>query len=144
MHTSSAPATSPCHCANLRRATRAVTRFYDATLAPSGLTVTQYSLLRHLAALAPATAGALGEAMGLDRTTLVRNLRPLADRGLVVEVAGQDRRAKPLALTPAGHDALAAAAPLWRTAQAAVADHLGQPGLKQLLAGLAGLETLAP
>ena len=40
--------TSPCHCLNIRRASRAVTQFYEKVLEPSGLKVTQYSLLRNL------------------------------------------------------------------------------------------------
>lgn len=141
---SASPAASPCHCANLRRAARAVTRAYDAALAPSGLTVTQYSLLRALLRQQPATAGELGAALGLERTTLVRNLRPLADRGLLAETAARDRRAKPLALTPAGRDALDAAEPLWRAAQEQVAATLGQTALTALLAAAAKLEGLAP
>jgi len=138
------PAASPCHCANLRRAARAVTRFYDAALAPSGLTVTQYSLLRTMARLEPATAGDLGPAMALDRTTLVRNLRPLTDRGLIAETAPPNRRARPLGLTPAGRNALEAAHPLWRAAQQQMAETLGQADLDALLAAAAKLENMGP
>jgi DNA-binding MarR family transcriptional regulator len=147
MHTSSPPPASPCHCANLRRAARAVSRYYDAHLAPSGLTVAQYSLLRALSRLEPATAGELGAALGLDRTTLVRNLRPLTERHFVAE-AGEterrDRRAKPLVLTPAGRHALEVAEPLWRHAQHGVAEALGPDALAALLGGAAALERLAP
>ena len=36
-----------CTCFRLRSLTRRVTQLYDQVLAPSGLTVTQYSLLAH-------------------------------------------------------------------------------------------------
>ena len=147
MHTSPPAPASPCHCANLRRAARAVSRYYDAHLAPSGLTVAQYSLLRTLSRLEPATAGELGAALALDRTTLVRNLRPLTERNYVAEAgeAGRrDRRAKPLTLTPAGRDALDVAEPLWRQAQDGVAEALGSDALAALLGGAAALERLAP
>ena len=146
MHTSFPPPASPCHCANLRRAARAVSRYYDAHLAPSGLTVAQYSLLRALSRLEPATAGELGAALALDRTTLVRNLRPLTQRNYVtetVEVERRDRRAKPLALTPAGRAALDVAEPLWRQAQHGLAEALGPDALAALLSGPAALERLA-
>ena len=40
---------TPCACSTLRRAARAVTAVYDAALAPSGLRITQFSILRKLA-----------------------------------------------------------------------------------------------
>ena len=43
-----------CACITLRRAARAVTAAYDAALAPSGLRITQFSILRRLARLGPA------------------------------------------------------------------------------------------
>ena len=147
MHTFTPAPASPCHCANLRRAARAVSRYYDAHLAPSGLTVAQYSLLRALSRLEPATAGELGAALVLDRTTLVRNLRPLTERHFVAEVGAaerRDRRAKPLALTPAGRQALEVADPLWRLAQDGVAEALGPDTLSALLDGATALERLAP
>jgi hypothetical protein len=39
---------APCACTTLRRAARAVTAAYDAALAPSGLRITQFSILRKL------------------------------------------------------------------------------------------------
>ena len=147
MHTSSPAPSLPCHCANLRRAARAVSRYYDAHLAPSGLTVAQYSLLRALSRLEPATAGELGAALALDRTTLVRNLRPLTERHFVAEASEaerRDRRAKPLGLTQDGRDALDVAEPLWRQAQDGVAQALGPDALAALLGGAAALERLTP
>ena len=41
----SAEEASGCVCFNFRKAARAVTQIYDATLAPSGLRATQFSLL---------------------------------------------------------------------------------------------------
>jgi hypothetical protein len=37
---------TPCTCDTLRRATRAITAAYDAALAPSGLRITQFGILR--------------------------------------------------------------------------------------------------
>jgi D-arabinose 1-dehydrogenase-like Zn-dependent alcohol dehydrogenase len=42
---------TPCACTTLRRAARAVTAAYDAALAPSGLRITQFFILRRLARL---------------------------------------------------------------------------------------------
>jgi hypothetical protein len=39
-----------CACGRLRRAARALTQLYDEAMTPAGLRVTQFSLLRTLAA----------------------------------------------------------------------------------------------
>lgn len=95
-------APSVCECINMRRASQALTQFYDKLLKPSGLKVTQYSLLSHLKRLGPLTMNELSQAIRLERTTLVRNLKPLEKMGLVsmtVEESSQARlvhhRARP-------------------------------------------------
>ena len=102
---------TPCACAALRRAARA----YDAALAPSGLRITQFSILRRLGPL-PVTRLA-AEAV-LDRSTMGRNLNPLERRGLVrIKVGNADQRERIAHLTAAGETAIAAALPHWRKAQ---------------------------
>src|SRR5438093_3833551 len=59
-------------------AARAVTQLYDAALRPTGLRITQFTLLRALArAGGPMTQDALGELLAVDSTTLSRTLRQL-------------------------------------------------------------------
>jgi DNA-binding MarR family transcriptional regulator len=110
-------ATRDCVCANLRRATRAVTKLYDDALRPAGLKVTQFSLLGSVAGLGSATLSELAKEMVVDRTTLTRNLEILEARGLVASEEGADRRERQLRLTEEGDAALTAAYPLWQAAQ---------------------------
>ena len=111
-----------CACAALRRATRAVTAAYDAALAPSGLRVTQFSVLRTLARLGPVPVTRLAAEAALDRSTMGRNLDPLERRGLVrIEAGHQDQRERVVHLTAAGEAAVESALPRWREAQARVA-----------------------
>jgi DNA-binding MarR family transcriptional regulator len=141
------PADSPaaaCACGRLRRASRALTQLYDDAMAPAGLRVTQFSLLRTLARRGPTRITELAAALLLDRTALSRNLDPLAARGLVAIVAGRDARTREVALTAAGEGALRAALPHWKRAQAAVAGRLGPAKLAALIATLAEIETLHP
>src|ERR1051325_10331490 len=85
----------PCACAGLRRAARAVTRLYDEALRPSGLRVTQFSLMQVLGrARGTLTQGTLGDLLALDSTTLSRTLRPLERRGWIRTVPGPDRRGR--------------------------------------------------
>ncbi|HKI96845.1 MAG TPA: MarR family winged helix-turn-helix transcriptional regulator [bacterium] len=126
----------PCVCANLRMASRAVTQFYDETMRPAGLRVTQFSILATARRLGPVTLTRLGEATLTDRTTLTRNLAPLARKGWVRIVPGSDRREREVHVTDEGRAALRAAYPYWQAAQARVAEHLGGARLERLLADL--------
>src|SRR5216684_3296788 len=97
------PLETPCACSTLRRATRAVTAMYDAALAPSGLRITQLSVLSTLARLGPLPVTHLAREAALDRSTMGRNLDPLERRGLVrIKVGDVDRRERVAHLTAAG------------------------------------------
>jgi DNA-binding MarR family transcriptional regulator len=128
----------------LRRATRALTQLYDDEMAPAGLRLTQFSLLRTLAREGPMRISALAATSLLDRTALSRNLDPMIARGLVEVVPGSDARTRNVALTRAGAAALKAAEPHWKRAQARVAKRLGAAKLETLIATLAEIETLHP
>lgn len=125
------PPPSPCTCFRLRKLARLVTQRYDRELASAGLTLNQYSILRR-ASRTPQAIGALARELGMDRTTLTRDLRPLASAGWVELVAGPDARQRQVRVTPAGRAAMAAAQPSWRRAQDAVERQLGTAVVEQL------------
>ena len=125
-----------CTCFNLRKAVRAVTQMYDEALKPSGLRTTQFSLLSVVGRKGPIGISELAQALGMDRTTLTRNLKPLTDKGLVDVSSGTDRRQRPVALTSAGEDALAQALPLWRGVQSRMVGGLGHDRWRGLLGDL--------
>ena len=144
--TAASPAASSpaCACGRLRRATRALTQLYDDAMAPAGLHLTQFSLLRTLARRGPTRITELAAAALLDRTALSRNLDPLVARGLVAIVPGKDARTREVSLTRSGARAIRAAEPYWKRAQADVAKRLGSAKLDALIATLAEIETLHP
>lgn len=125
---------SQCLCINLRRAARGVSRYYDGALDGFGINVAQYSLLCNLQRLDQPSISTLAEAMGLDRSTLGRNLRVLEGEGLVRMDEGEDQRNRIVQLTPAGHERLAAALPAWEAAQQLLIDKLGAEKRATLLA----------
>jgi DNA-binding MarR family transcriptional regulator len=134
---------SPCHCANLRHATRMVTQLYDRFLAPTGLKITQFALLRQVEKLEPVHMTALAKHMGLDRTTLVRNVKPLETQGLIVSATGSDLRTHELRLTEPGREALKAATVKWHEAQEGLEAYLGRPQLETLLGLLGKLQGIS-
>ena len=129
---------SPCTCFRLRKLSRLLSQRYDAALAPAGLNVNQYSILRR-AERTPHAVGSLAVDLGMDRTTLSRDLRPLVDAGwLRVAAAKDDARRKRIVVTAAGRRAIARARPLWRQAQAEVEALVGGgDALAALHAGVA-------
>ena len=116
------------------RSARAVTAAYDADLAPSGLRITQFSVLRTLARLGPLPVTRLAAEAALDRSTMGRNLDPLPRRGLVkIKVGNEDQRERVAHLTATGERAIEAALPYWRAAQERIAA-LVQPSAIRALA----------
>lgn len=128
MHFYSGPMTDPlshaefesaCVAQALRRAARKVTRRYEAALRPAGLTMGQFTILAALARPEAVALTALADQLGMDRTTLTRDLAPLERRGLVASSPSRkDRRVRAIGLTKDGRARLAEATPLWRRAQA--------------------------
>src|SRR6187200_1214607 len=92
-----------CLCLAAQRAARALARRFDEALRPVGLTSGQFSLLMSLNWPEPATVGAIAALLGMDRTTLTANLKPLEREGLVDStVDPADRRGRLLLLTAMG------------------------------------------
>ncbi|MEO8304596.1 MAG: MarR family winged helix-turn-helix transcriptional regulator [Betaproteobacteria bacterium] len=142
---SDTPLPSPaCTCGRLRRATRSLTQLYDDLMAPSGLRVTQFSLLRTLATQGTSRMSDLARVLLLDRTALSRTLDPLVGRGFVAIVAGRDARTREVSLTRAGKRAIRDAVPHWKRAQTQVAQTIGPVRLEALIATLAAVEQLHP
>jgi len=135
---------SPCNCMNVRRASRAVTQFYDEALKPSGLTLAQLSLLRQIEMVELTTISELAKIMRIDRTTLNRNMKPLTEAGLIVINTGKDSRTRQVMLTEAGRDAVVKAWALWGEAQASLKEYLGEEDLAKLVQLLSKLEALVP
>ena len=132
-----------CACGNLRMASRAVTQLFDGVFHPTGLRVTQFTLLAAITAFGPTTVTRLSEALLMDRTTLTRNLRPLERRVLIKVEEGEDRRTRQVTITPQGYDAVVQGLPLWEKAQAQVVQGLGEERFHSLLSDLSDLSEVA-
>ena len=122
-----------CICTTLRQAAQQATDIYDRTMAPSGLKVTMYRLLAIIAQEDAPTITQLARRMGLDRSTLGRNVRVLERQGLLAETPGTDERTRVLDITAPGQAALEAARPLWNQAQTEMRAALGKTDTDSLL-----------
>jgi DNA-binding MarR family transcriptional regulator len=125
-----------CVCFNLRWVTRAVTQFFDAELRRHGIRPTQTPILSALAAKSGWSMEDLSGWLGLERTTLVRNLRPLERDGLVA-MTGTGRGGRVIvSITAKGKKDLEQAMPAWRAAQQAVVETLGEQRWSAIISDL--------
>ncbi|TAG82462.1 MAG: MarR family transcriptional regulator [Betaproteobacteria bacterium] len=126
--------TAPIGCTNykLRSLLRRVSVVYEREMASTGLKTTQYSVLTHIEKLAPITQAALAIEMGMDSSTLSRNLKPLVASGWVAIESGEDARSHTLSLTKAGVAKRAEAKRAWKRAQLALNERLGVANVAHL------------
>jgi DNA-binding MarR family transcriptional regulator len=115
----------PCMCANLRRASRAITQLYEDALRPLGLRATQFTILQALSLAGEVTQGLLGHILAMDSTTLTRTLDIMERRGWIAKRRGKDRREWQIRLSKRGEAQLKRALPAWRSVQHRVHTQLG-------------------
>jgi DNA-binding MarR family transcriptional regulator len=130
-----------CVCFNLRRAARAVTQFYDREMRRHGIRPTQGTILLALNAKESWSMSELSDRLGMDRTTLVRNLRPLQRDGLVEAGGGGRGNLVELSITAKGRKQIEKLTPAWKSAQCAAVKTLGE---ERWSAILSDLETAVP
>ncbi len=134
----------PCAAGTLRRASRSLARLYDAHLVRSGLTTTQFSILRSVQRHGGRVPLAeLADDLVFERTSLYRALAPLRRAGLISIGTGNDRRTKDVVLTRRAALRIAAAMPHWREAQRAVLERFGVAAWHELSADLRHITALA-
>ena len=130
-----------CACFNIRRVSRLITQFFDEEVRRFGLRPTQMSILRSLEARTDWGMAELSEWLGMERTTLLRNLQPLQRDGLVrVKGGGRGGHVK-LEITEKGRKALAKMLPGWRSAQAKVVATLGKERWSTIISDLGEVAT---
>jgi DNA-binding MarR family transcriptional regulator len=129
-----------CVCFNLRWVTRKVTQFFDAEMRRHGIRPTQWSILAALMGKNSWNMAELSDWLGMERTTLVRNLRPLQRDGLVKATGGGRGRLVELAITAKGRKQMEKLMPAWKSAQRAAIKTLGE---KRWSAVISDLETAA-
>src|SRR5258707_12541841 len=109
-----------------RKSARHLSRLYDSHLAPAELSVSQFSILRLLKEHGRLKINQLAEMLIMERTSLVRALKPLQASGWVVAERSDNGRAFDVTLSPSGLEKVTEAIPLWAEAQAAFEGEVGR------------------
>lgn len=137
------PDVQVCACANLRRATRMVTQAYDAALRPAGLRATQFTMLSVLAIGGQIRQSKFADILGMDGTTLTRNLQPLLKSEWIRIDREEDQRVRLISITEPGRQVLDRAIPLWRQVQSQFVTGLGDEQWSGFLGTLAAAANIA-
>ena len=131
-----------CACTALRKASRAVTRLYEEAMSGTGMSIVQFSILRHLARHGAVPLMELAALLVMERTTLYRALSPLRRQGWVALDAGGGR-ARTATLTGRGRRAMEAATAAWQAAQEDLLGRVGAEDWARVESSLARLVALA-
>ncbi len=121
-----------CHCTRLKIVTRKIAGLYDVALAPVGINIAQFALLRHVQRYQPISLTELGRHLELDRSTMGRNVRVVEKMGLVSLGRGEDQREAVVTLSGRGETLLQEALPLWEACQNDINSRLGAERLEAL------------
>jgi DNA-binding MarR family transcriptional regulator len=121
-------ACASCFCLASRQAARRITRLYDSRMQPSGIRATQFTILSQLMLRGEMPIGKLAAILGMERTTLTRNLSLLEQQKWISSKAGDDPRSRMVAITAQGRGMVRRGFPYWSKAQAQVGKMLGADG----------------
>lgn len=133
-----------CNCFALRQAARFVTQLYERHLSQADVTAAQFTILLRLAGHPDATAAELSDDLVMERTTLLRALKPMQRDGLVLSAAAEhDTRTLVYRLSAAGLRRYDKAHALWLEAQAEFERHVKRDRAKALRAELFSLTKAA-
>jgi DNA-binding MarR family transcriptional regulator len=120
-----------------RRTANLLTRHYNRRMAELGLEITQAQLLAAIAEGSATSAAEIAGLLGIDRSTLARNLKPLESAGLIARRGG-GRKVLPV-LTPKGEDKVVGIHKAWRQVQDELSALLGTGGADAVRAQLSAL-----
>ena len=128
--------TDSCTCGELRKGARAVTLLYDNAFKSSGLLSTQLNLLHVIYKSESIRISLLAKELGMDRTTLTRNLSVLERQGYINISAGKDTRTRIVTITSKGRTTVAKVIPFWNDVQRKVRQQMGETSWGKLMDNL--------
>jgi DNA-binding MarR family transcriptional regulator len=133
---------SICVAFNLRKSSQVVSRVYAREMQGSPIRGPLFALMMIIHKRGPASITTLASDIGLDRTTLTRNLKPLEKKGLI-RIRQVSANRKEVTILPEGEVALRHATACWRKAQNKVVNELGEERWARMREDLSAVMALA-
>ncbi len=124
-----------CVARRLRQVNRTVTRLYDEALRPHGITVNQLNILAVIISEQQIRPGQLGQALGMEKSTVSRTIDRMVSKNWLKVAQGQDSRTQLLTVTSKGRQLLLTVTPVWDTLQAGILATGGNNILNMLAVG---------
>ena len=128
-----------CTCGELRKAARAITLLYDDAFKSTGLLSTQFNVLQAIYNIDSIRISDLANKLGMDRTTLTRNLSVLERQGFIKISQGKDQRTRIVTATQKGRSAVSKTILLWNEVQRKVKQEMGENSWRELMQNLGQL-----
>jgi DNA-binding MarR family transcriptional regulator len=138
-----APSSSPCACTTVKKLSRVLGRVYDARLAPSGINVTQFAVMRCISRHNGEPLARVAEELEMDRTSLYRAIAPMQRDGWITLAAGTDGRSRSALVTRKGVQVIAKAGGEWDQIQNHLIGAFGKEEWRALVKALARLSQCA-
>lgn len=132
-----------CMCYEFRKTARVVINFYDDALKGADLKSNQFLILVAVAFMKSTNFKTLAEFLGIDQSTLARNLVTVEKQNFVAVKPGKNRREKIITLSRKGKQKLVSTFPLWQKAQANLVEGIGADRWHKMKAEMAELVTVA-
>lgn len=125
-----------------RRASRRLSAMYDDAFRPLGMKGTQFILLNAVKNANDDSLTEIALSLGMDRTTLTRNLKPLQREGWIELGKGKERGGKKVHLTAEGENLWRRGFAIWDRMQLTLEKQLGTEKLHDLREDLLQLSHL--
>jgi DNA-binding MarR family transcriptional regulator len=109
-----------CVARRLRQVNRTVTRLYDEALRPHGITVNQLNILAVIISEQQIRPGQLGQALGMEKSTVSRTIDRMVSKNWLKVSQGQDSRTQILTVTSKGRQLLLVVTPIWDALQSGI------------------------
>jgi DNA-binding MarR family transcriptional regulator len=114
-----------CYCHAAKGSARLLSRIYDRHLSSVGINIQQLTILSMILHNPGMLMADLAHQMIMERTTLVRALKPLQEAGFVESESTGTGRTLSLTISRTGKEKVLAARPHWREAQREVETKIG-------------------
>lgn len=131
-----------CVCYEFRKTARQIINYYDAALKETDLKSNQFIILAAVAYMGKTNFKNLAEFVGIDQSTLARNLVTVEKQGFVTVNSGMNKREKIISLSRKGKNKLASAFPYWQKAQREIVHHLGSDEWKEMKGDLSRMVSI--
>ena len=119
-------APTPCACTSVKRASRVLARTYDASLASSGMNVTQLAVMRAILRHPGEPLTRVAEDLAMDRTSLYRMLTFMQRKKWIELEGGVDGRSRSASIPDEGKAVLKRADLRWANTQIEIINRFGQ------------------